>query len=66
MVNHYGQWVFDTPKHLILNFAVGGIFPVEINGIKGPGQRYGLPETTADLIKQNKVTMMVDWVKISQ
>lgn len=66
MVNHYGQWVFDTPKHLILNLAVGGIFPVKINGIKGPGQRYGLPETTADLIKQNKVTMMVDWVKISQ
>jgi beta-glucanase (GH16 family) len=66
MVNHFGQWVFDTPKHLILNFAVGGIFPVKINGIKGAGQRYGLPQSTADLIKQNKVTMLVDWVKISQ
>lgn len=66
MVSHYGNWVFDSPKHLILNFAVGGIFPVKINGIKGNGQRYGLPESTAELIKTNQVKMLVDWVKVYQ
>jgi hypothetical protein len=66
MVNHYGNWVFDAPKHLILNFAVGGIYPYKINGIKGNGLRYGLPAPTVDLIKNNNAKMMVDWVKISQ
>ena len=66
MINHYGKWVFDEPKHLILNFAIGGIFPVKINGIKGKGVKYGLPESTSDLIKNNKVKMWVDWVKVSR
>jgi hypothetical protein len=66
MVNHYGNWAFDTPKHLILNFAIGGIFPVKINGVKGEGKRYGLPESTVELIKNNQVKMLVDWVKVSE
>jgi len=57
MINHYGKWVFDEPKHLLLNFAVGGIYPVKINGIKGKGVKYGLPESTSELIKSNKVKM---------
>mgnify|MGYP006169353289 FL=1 len=66
MINHYGKWVFDEPKHLLLNFAVGGIYPVKINGIKGKGVKYGLPESTSELIKSNKVKMWVDWVKVSR
>ena len=66
MINHYGKWVFDEPKHLLLNFAVGGIYPAKINGIKGKGVRYGLPEPTAELIKSSKVKMWVDWVKVSR
>lgn len=66
MINHYGKWVFDEPKHLILNFAIGGIFPAKINGIIGKGVKYGLAESTADLIKDNKVKMWVDWVRVSQ
>lgn len=66
MINHYGKWVFDEPKHLLLNFAVGGIYPAKINGIKGKGVKYGLPESTAELIKSNKVKMWVDWVKVSR
>lgn len=66
MINHYGKWVFDEPKHLLLNFAVGGIYPAKINGIKGKGVKYGLPETTAELIKNSKVKMWVDWVKVSR
>ncbi len=66
MINHYGKWVFDEPKHLLLNFAVGGIYPAKINGIKGKGVKYGLPESTAELIKNSKVKMWVDWVKVSR
>jgi beta-glucanase (GH16 family) len=66
MINHYGKWVFDEPKHLLLNFAVGGIYPAKINGIKGKGVKYGLPEPTAELIKSSKVKMWVDWVKVSR
>ena len=25
MVDFYGEWLFDTPQNLILNFAVGAI-----------------------------------------
>lgn len=66
MINHYGKWVFDEPKHLLLNFAVGGIYPAKINGIKGKGVKYGLPESTEYLIKNSKVKMWVDWVKVSR
>ena len=66
MINHYGKWVFDEPKHLLLNFAVGGIYPAKINGIKGKGVKYGLPESTAELIKNSKVKMWADWVKVSR
>lgn len=64
MANHYGKWSFDNSKFLILNFALGGAFPVKINGIKKPF--YGMLESTLDLIKQQKATMTVDWVKVTQ
>lgn len=64
MTAHYGKWSFDTNKFLILNFALGGAYPVKINGVKKP--YYGMPESTAELVKQNKAKMMVDWVKVTQ
>jgi beta-glucanase (GH16 family) len=64
MVEHYGKWAFDNPKFLILNFALGGAFPVKVNGVKQP--YYGLPESTISLIKENKTKMEVDWVRITR
>ena len=64
MTQFFGQWAFDNPKFLILNFAVGGIYPFKINGVKEP--YYGLPAATFDAIKNNKSKMMVDWVKITK
>ena len=29
MVEAHGRWVFDTPKHLILNLALGGNYPAK-------------------------------------
>jgi beta-glucanase (GH16 family) len=63
MVEHYGKWVFDDPKFLILNFALGGAYPFKTNGIKEPYN--GIPASTVDLIKEGKSKMLVDWVRVT-
>lgn len=64
MTQFFGTWAFDNPKYLILNFAVGGIYPYKINGVKEP--YYGLPAATFEAIKNNKSKMLVDWVKVTK
>lgn len=62
MVEHYGKWNFDNPKYLILNFALGGAYPVKTNGITKPYP--GLPAATVEKIKRGEVVMHVDWVRV--
>lgn len=62
MVEHYGKWRFDTPKHLILNFALGGAYPFKTNGVEKPYN--GLPQDTVDKIATGEVAMLVDWVRV--
>ncbi|KUO52159.1 MAG: hypothetical protein APF78_08235 [Sphingomonadales bacterium BRH_c3] len=62
MVEHYGKWRFDTPKHLILNFAVGGAYPFKTNGITKPYN--GVPEATVEKIRTGEIAMLVDWVRV--
>ncbi len=62
MVEHYGRWAFDNPKHLILNFALGGAYPYKINGVETPYN--GLPQSTVDEIKAGEIAMLVDWVRV--
>ncbi len=62
MVEHYGKWSFDNPKYVILNFALGGAYPVKVNGIAKPYP--GLPEATVESIKRGEVAMYVDWVRV--
>ncbi len=64
MTDNYGKWCFDNYKYLILNFAVGGVYPAKINAVKTP--YYGLPTTTLNAIKDHKAKMYVDWVKVTQ
>ncbi|HEY4288175.1 MAG TPA: glycoside hydrolase family 16 protein [Puia sp.] len=64
MTARYGKWAFDSKKFLILNFAVGGVYPATVNGIREP--YFGLAPSTLDLIKQNKTKMWVDWVRVTQ
>ena len=64
MVENYGEWRFDTPKHIILNFAVGGVYPFKTNGISEPYK--GLPAETAERIKRGELAMEVDWVRVYQ
>jgi beta-glucanase (GH16 family) len=62
MVDFFGPWVFDNRKFLILNFALGGVYPFKINGVRE--SYYGLPDATVNLIKNDQVRLLVDWVKV--
>lgn len=62
MVEFYGPWVFDGPKYIILNVAVGGTYPFKTNGIRKP--YYGIPEKTVQSIQKSEAKMLVDWVMV--
>jgi beta-glucanase (GH16 family) len=62
MIENYGEWRFDTPKFLILNFALGGAYPFKTSRIEKPYN--GMPQSTVDQIKAGEVAMYVDWVRV--
>jgi hypothetical protein len=64
MAAKYGTWAFDNNKYLILNFAVGGVYPAKVNGIEKP--YYGLAPATLGLVKNKQAKMWVDWVRVTQ
>lgn len=64
MVENYGAWAFDNPKFLIVNLALGGAYPVKINGVKSPYN--GIPNTTFNKIKNGQGKVLVDWVKVTR
>lgn len=64
MAEHYGKWSFSNEKYLILNYALGGAYPIKLNGVKGPYN--GMPLSTVDLVKNNKAKMLVDWVRVTK
>lgn len=63
MVTFYGPWVFDDEKYLILNLALGGIYPYKTNGVSQP--YLGLPAGTVQQIQAGRARYLVDWVKVS-
>ncbi len=63
-VEKYGRWAYDTPKFLILNFALGGQYPQGVNKVAAPYP--GLPQSTVDLLKTGNVRMLVDWVRVTR
>lgn len=64
MVEHYGRWAFDNPKFIILNFAIGGIYPQAVNKID---QLYfGISQSTVKKIKAGDAKFVVDWVLITK
>ncbi|ATB41502.1 endo-1,4-beta-xylanase [Cystobacter fuscus] len=63
-VTRYGNWVYDKPYYIILNLAVGGSYPQGVNGATYPYP--GVPQSTADLIRNTPQTMEVDWVRAYQ
>ena len=63
MVEKHGKWAFDNPKHLIVNFALGGDYPFGVNKTSTPYR--GLPDATVRAIQDDKVMMLVDWVRVT-
>jgi beta-glucanase (GH16 family) len=59
-----GHWAYDNPKHLIVNQAIGGVYPRAINATASP--YLGVPQSTVDLIKEGNAVMLVDWVRVTQ
>jgi len=64
MVEFHGPWAFDNDMHLLLNVAIGGVYPFKINGIRAP--YYGVDAATVDSIRADRVCLLVDWVRVSQ
>lgn len=64
MTGNYGKWAFDSKKHLILNYALGGAYPAKINGITAPYN--GMPASSVELIKKGNAKMLVDWVRVTK
>jgi beta-glucanase (GH16 family) len=62
MIERHGPWAFDNKKYLILNLALGGNYPRSVNKADRPYP--GLPASTVDLIKENKIQFLVDWVRV--
>lgn len=63
MVERFGPWAFDNPKHLILNLALGGSYPSKVNHVKQPYP--GIPQQTVQAIKDGKAKVLVDWVRVT-
>jgi beta-glucanase (GH16 family) len=64
MVERYGAWAFDNPKHLILNLALGGNYPAGVNKAATPYP--GLPGTTVKAIQADEPRILVDWVRVTK
>jgi beta-glucanase (GH16 family) len=64
MAEFHGRWAFDNDMHLLLNVAIGGVYPFKINGIPSP--YYGVAAETVDSIRADEVRMLVDWVRVAQ
>ena len=65
MIEKYGRYAYENPKFVILNLALGGNYPMSVNGEKGPPHA-GLPADTIQLIKDGKAKVLVDWVRVTQ
>jgi len=64
MIEKHGRWVFDEPKHVIVNFALGGGYPQGVNRVERPYP--GLPESTVEIIKADGAVYLVDWVRVTK
>ncbi len=63
-VEAYGRWAFDNPKFLIINLALGGVYPQNVNGVETPYP--GLPAETVERIEAGEGVVLVDWVRVTR
>jgi beta-glucanase (GH16 family) len=63
MITFFGTWAFDNPKYLILNLALGGIYPYKMSGIDSP--YYGMDDRTFRSVQAGRGRTLVDWVLVT-
>ena len=63
MIEKHGDWAFDNPKFVIVNFALGGTYPQDVNKVHEPYP--GIPQSTVDLIRAEKAVYLVDWIRVT-
>jgi beta-glucanase (GH16 family) len=63
MVEKFGPWAFDNPKHLILNLALGGNYPAGVNKSGAPYP--GLSQAAVSSIRNDEPRILVDWVRVT-
>ena len=63
MIEEHGDWAFDNPKFVIVNFALGGTYPQGVNKVREPYP--GLPQSTVDFIRAEKAVYLVDWIRVT-
>ena len=63
MISFFGDWAFDNPKYLILNLALGGIYPFKMTGVTSPYN--GMSSDTLASVKAGKGQVLVDWVRVT-
>ena len=54
----------DSAKYVVLNLALGGVYPAAVNGVKAP--RLGLPDATLPRIERGEARVLVDWVRATR
>ena len=64
MVAKHGPWTYDNDKFILLNCALGGVYPASVNGIQSP--YLGIPESTVQVIKENQARVLIDWVRVTR
>jgi len=64
MITFFGTWAFDNPKYLILNLALGGIYPYKMTGVTSP--YYGMTEDTFRSVRAGHGRVLVDWVRVTE
>jgi len=64
MVERFGPWTYDSDKFILLNCALGGLYPVSVNGIRSP--YLGMSESTVQLIREDRAKVLIDWVRVTK
>jgi beta-glucanase (GH16 family) len=62
ITEYFGSWAFDAEKFIVLNLALGGMYPYKANGVRDPYR--GLPSETVESIRRGDARMLVDWIRV--
>ena len=62
VARHGPPAALDSAKYVVLNLALGGVYPAKVNGVRAP--YLGLPDSTVRRIAAGEARVLVDWVRV--